>query len=82
MDKVTDAMQNGPDNHTVSLRNNIPIVIFYLTAHVGDDGQVQFFDDIYHYDQQLEDVLSKGRPYPQQQVKVNPNALTTPGDTD
>jgi murein L,D-transpeptidase YcbB/YkuD len=75
-------MQNGPDNHTVSLRNEIPIVIFYLTANVGDDGQVHFFDDIYHYDQQLEDVLSKGRPYPREQVKVNPNAVATPGDTD
>jgi murein L,D-transpeptidase YcbB/YkuD len=82
LQKVTDAMQNGPDNHTVSLRNEIPIVIFYLTANVGDDGQVHFFDDIYHYDQQLEDVLSKGRPYPREQVKVNPNAVATPGDTD
>ena len=35
MEKVTDAMQNGPDNHTVSLRNEIPIVIFYLTANIG-----------------------------------------------
>jgi len=82
MEKVTDAMQNGPDNHTVSLKNDIPIVIFYLTANVGDDGQVHFFDDIYHYDKQLEDVLSKGRPYPQEQVKVNPNAIATPGDTN
>ena len=82
MQKVTDAMQTGPDNHTVSLKNNIPIVIFYLTANVGDDGQVHFFDDVYNYDKQLEDVLAKGRPYPSQQVKVNPNALTTPGDTD
>jgi murein L,D-transpeptidase YcbB/YkuD len=82
IDKVTDAMQNGPDNHTVSLKNNIPIVIFYLTANVGDDGKVHFFNDIYSYDKQLEDVLAKGRPYPQQQVKVNPNAVATPGDTD
>jgi murein L,D-transpeptidase YcbB/YkuD len=82
MDKVTDAMNNGPDNHTVGLRNDIPIVIFYLTANVGDDGQVHFFDDLYGYDKQLEDVLAQGRPYPSQQVKVNPNAVTTPGDTD
>ena len=82
LQKVTDAMQNGPDNHTVSLKNDLPIVIFYLTANIGDDGQVHFFDDIYHYDKQLENVLAKGRPYPEEQVKVNPNAVTTPGDTD
>jgi murein L,D-transpeptidase YcbB/YkuD len=82
MQKVTDAMQTGPDNHTVSLKNNIPIVIFYLTAHVGEDGQVHFFNDLYNYDKQLEDVLSKGRPYPQEQVKVDPNAVATPADTD
>jgi murein L,D-transpeptidase YcbB/YkuD len=82
LQKVTDAMQTGPDNHSVVLKNEIPIVIFYLTANVGDDGQVHFFNDIYGYDKQLEDVLAKGRPYPQQQVKVNPNAVATPGDTD
>ncbi len=82
LDKVTDAMQSGPDNHTVGLKNEIPIVIFYLTANIGDDGQVHFFDDIYGYDKQLEDVLAQGRPYPSQQVKVNPNAIANPGDTD
>ncbi len=82
LDKVQDAMNNGPDNHTVSLKQNIPIAIFYLTANVNEDGTVHFFDDLYGYDKQLEAVLAKGRPYPSQQVKVNPNALTTPGDTD
>jgi hypothetical protein len=57
-------------------------VIFYLTANIGDDGQVEFFDDLYGYDKQLESVLAKGRPYPSQQVKVNPNANATSGDTD
>jgi murein L,D-transpeptidase YcbB/YkuD len=82
LQKVQDAMNSGPDNHTVSLKQPIPIVIFYLTANIGDDGQVEFFDDIYGYDKQLEAVLAKGRPYPSQQQKVDPHALTTPGDTD
>jgi murein L,D-transpeptidase YcbB/YkuD len=82
LDKVNEAMNSGPDSHTVSLKQPIPIVLFYLTARVGDDGQVQFFDDLYGYDKALEDVLAKGRPYPMDQVKVNPNAVTTPGDTD
>jgi murein L,D-transpeptidase YcbB/YkuD len=78
LQKVQDAMNSGQDNHTVSLKQPIPIVIFYATANVDADGQVHFFDDIYGYDKDLENVLSKGRPYPTQQEKVNPNAH---GDT-
>jgi murein L,D-transpeptidase YcbB/YkuD len=82
LDAVQAAMQSGQDNHQVNLKQSIPIAIFYLTANVGEDGQVHFFDDIYGYDKQLDAVLAKGRPYPMEQVKVNPKALTTPGDTD
>ena len=82
MDKVHEAFNSGPDNHTVSLKQDIPVVIFYLTAHTGDDGSLHFFDDIYGYDQQLDDVLAKGMPYPSSQVKVNPNALLATGDTN
>ena len=81
LDSINEAMQNGPDNHQVNLKNQLPIVIFYLTARVAEDGTVDFFEDLYGYDKQLEDVLAKGMPYPSQQQKVNPNALTTPGDT-
>ena len=81
LQKVQDAMNTGPDNHTVSLKQPIPIVIFYLTANVGDDGRVDFFEDIYGYDKQLNDVLAKGMPYPATQQKVDPHAIGTPGDT-
>ena len=80
MDKVLDAMNHGPDNHQVNLKTQIPVVIFYLTAEVGEDGQVHFFDDIYGYDKRLEEVLAKGMPYPSAQVKVNPKA--SPEGTD
>lgn len=80
--KVNQSMETGPDNHQVNLKQNLPIVIFYMTANIGDDGQTEFFDDLYGYDRKLEAVLAKGRPYPTQQVKVNPNALITPGDTN
>ena len=82
LQKVQDAMNSGQDNHTVSLKQPLPIVIFYLTARVGDDGNVDFFNDLYGYDKKLDEVLGKGRPYPSQQQKVDPHALTTPGDTD
>ena len=72
LQEVQDAMNNGEDNHTVSLKKPLPIVIFYLTANVAEDGDVHFFDDLYGYDKELDDVLARGRPYPSMQQKVNP----------
>jgi murein L,D-transpeptidase YcbB/YkuD len=79
LDKVTAAMQSGADNHQVNLKTPIPIVIFYVTGFVEDDGHTHFFDDIYGYDAQLQAVLAKGMPYP---TKPEPVIVkTTPGDT-
>ena len=65
-DRSTEAMNNGPDNHQVNLKNEIPIVIFYLTAIASEDGHTHFFDDLYGYDQKLQEVLSKGPAVPHQ----------------
>jgi L,D-transpeptidase YcbB len=79
IDKVRDALNNQPDNHQVNLKTPIPIVIFYVTAEVEDDGDVRFFDDIYGYDAEMQKVLAKGPPYP---VKPYPAApKPKPGDT-
>jgi len=80
MDKVLEAMNSGPDNHQINLKTQIPVVIFYLTANIEEDGHVHFFDDLYGYDKRLDDVLAKGMPYPSAQVKVNPKA--SPEGTD
>ena len=79
LDKVEDAMNNGPDNHTVSLKNPLPIVIFYLTAIVDEDGQTHFFDDIYGYDDEMQKVFAKGPPYPIKPEPIIPK--TKQGDT-
>jgi len=79
LERVNDAMQNGQDNKQVNLKTQLPIVIFYLTAHVGDDGKVDFFDDIYGYDAEMQQVLEKGPPYPAKPEPVK--ATTKPGDT-
>ena len=79
LDKVTEAMNSGPDNHQVNLKTPIPIVIFYVTGFVEDDGDTHFFDDIYGYDAQLQAVLAKGMPYPAKREPVA--AKTAPGDT-
>ncbi|WP_229668985.1 L,D-transpeptidase family protein [Edaphobacter acidisoli] len=79
LDKVQDAMNEGPDNHTVVLKTPLPVVIFYLTARVDESGEVDFFDDVYKYDADLEGVLAKGPPYP---VKPEPIvSKTKEGDT-
>jgi L,D-transpeptidase YcbB len=75
--KVHAAMESGPDNRTVSLKMPLPIVIFYATAWVEEDGHVHFFDDIYGYDAEMDKVLAKGPPYP---IKPEP-AKTKAGDT-
>ncbi len=77
-EKVQAAMNDGPDNHQVNLKTPLPIVIFYVTAEVEEDGLVLFFNDIYGYDADLERVLSKGPPYP---VKPEPLPSSKPGDT-
>ncbi|HEV2646768.1 MAG TPA: L,D-transpeptidase family protein [Acidobacteriaceae bacterium] len=68
-DTIHDTMTNGQDNHQVNLKTPLPIVIFYLTGISAEDGHTHFFDDIYGYDQKLQQVLSKGPPYP---VKPDP----------
>jgi murein L,D-transpeptidase YcbB/YkuD len=79
LDKVQEAMDSGPDNKTVSLKTPLPIVIFYLTAIVAEDGQVNFFDDIYGYDSEMQKVFEKGPPYPVKPTPIVPK--TKPGDT-
>ncbi|HXC95348.1 MAG TPA: L,D-transpeptidase family protein [Edaphobacter sp.] len=77
--KVQAAMNNGPDNRTVSLKTPLPIVIFYLTAFVDEHGDIRFFDDIYGYDASMQKVFAKGPPYP---VKPYPSTpKPKPGDT-
>jgi murein L,D-transpeptidase YcbB/YkuD len=79
-DKVSDAMNTGDDNKTINLKNTLPVVLTYMTANVDEDGSVHFFNDIYGYDKELEAALTKGIPYEQATVKINPKL--TPGETE
>lgn len=79
-DKIKEAMNaEDKNNKTVSLKTPLPVVIFYLTATPDEDGTTHFFDDIYGYDKQLQQILDKGMPYPSDPAKVNPRL--TPGET-
>lgn len=79
LEHVQAAMNDGEDNKQVSLKTQLPVVIFYLTAHVDQDGKVDFFDDLYNYDADLDQTLEKGPPYPTKPNPVTPK--TEPGDT-
>ncbi len=68
------------DNKQVNLKTQLPVVITYLTANADEDGTMHFFQDIYGYDKDLEDMLAKPRPYNPNPVKINPKL--TPGETE
>ncbi len=80
LDHVHDAMNDEDGNNkTIGLKTQLPIVIFYATANIGDDGKLDFFDDVYEYDAEMDAVLKKGPPYPTKPEPVKPK--TKPGDT-
>jgi murein L,D-transpeptidase YcbB/YkuD len=63
LERVRAAM-NGSPAQQVNLAHPIPVLIVYATVVVLEDGRVYFYDDIYHHDAALEQVLAKGYPYP------------------
>lgn len=64
LERAQAAMKSGADNTQVNLTTPIPVLILYGTAVVDPEGTVQFFDDIYGYDDELKQALAKGYPYP------------------
>jgi L,D-transpeptidase YcbB len=63
LEQVDHAMHKGPDNVKVSLPSPVPVFLVYDTVAVADNGDVQFFPDIYGHDAVLEEELAKGYPY-------------------
>lgn len=58
-DHIIAVMNGSDDSVQVDLRQPIPVLIVYSTAAVRPNGEVQFFDDIYGYDAELEQALAK-----------------------
>ena len=75
-----DGSGEAKDNHTVSLKQPLSVSLAYFTAFPGDDGQMHFFKDVYGYDNEMDAILAKGRPYPNAPAKINPKIA--PGDTE
>lgn len=55
-DKIDAAMRSGTEKW-VPLKNKIPVHIGYFTAFVNEQGEIQFYEDIYKRDDQLFDIL-------------------------
>lgn len=56
--QLREAIVSG-EQRTVKLPQKLPVHILYFTAWVEDDGTVQFRQDVYGHDAQLDAALSK-----------------------
>ncbi len=57
-----DAAMHGEKPLQVDLPKPIPVLIVYATAVALENGEVEFFDDIYGFDAQLEKLSALGYP--------------------
>ncbi|MEP7028225.1 MAG: L,D-transpeptidase family protein [Candidatus Eisenbacteria bacterium] len=62
-EQVLDAMA-GPDNRRVNITTPVPVFVTYTTAAAFENGEVEFYGDIYGRDPKLVELLEKGYPYP------------------
>jgi L,D-transpeptidase YcbB len=56
------AAMNGEETMRVDIKTPIPVLILYGTAVAVENGEVEFYDDIYGYDAELERALIEGYP--------------------
>jgi murein L,D-transpeptidase YcbB/YkuD len=59
LDRIRDAMENGPNNRGVKLPRKIPVYIIYATTYIRD-GQLYFGNDLYHRDDDLMPAVAEG----------------------
>jgi L,D-transpeptidase YcbB len=63
-DRILAAMKNEKkDAFQVNLKKPIPVLILYASAMVREDGEVDFYDDVYKQDADLTRALARGYPY-------------------
>jgi len=54
--KIDKAMNSGKEN-SYTLKHKIPVYIGYFTAWVGDNGEINFYEDVYDRDQRLAQIM-------------------------
>ena len=57
--KIDQAMHSGKE-HTVTLKNKVPVFIAYFTAFTDRNGLLNFRKDIYNLDEPLADMIISG----------------------
>ena len=58
-DKINAAMKSGNEKW-VTVNPKIPVYIGYFTAWVGENGEINFYEDIYKRDERLYSILVDG----------------------
>ena len=58
------AAMDGEETFEAKINNPIPVLILYGTAIAPGNGEVEFYDDIYGYDAELERTLAQGYGHP------------------
>jgi murein L,D-transpeptidase YcbB/YkuD len=58
------AAMDGEETIQTKIKNPIPILILYGTAIARENGEVEFYDDIYGYDADLEGALTQSYIHP------------------
>jgi len=51
--RVAAAINGGPQNNQINLRQKIPVHITYFTAAVEEDGKLRLFGDIYGHERRI-----------------------------
>jgi murein L,D-transpeptidase YcbB/YkuD len=62
-ERIRAAME-GEDDRRVELSGPVPVCIVYSTAFARDNGEVNFYLDVYGLDVELTRLLKAGYPYP------------------
>lgn len=53
-----DAILETRETRRVHLSPKVPVIILYITAGIGADGEIRFYKDIYNRDQKVLDALN------------------------
>jgi murein L,D-transpeptidase YcbB/YkuD len=51
--KIDDLVSKGPEQNEIALTNPIPVHVAYFTAWVGDNGDVETFNDVYGHEKRI-----------------------------
>jgi len=52
-----ESIVESRETQRVNLKPKVPVIILYITAGLGADGEIRFYKDIYNRDQKVLDAL-------------------------